>query len=318
VTNDLCPVPAIEGDAVKFALSMSGLGARHYPEVAEAAESAGFESVWMPEHLVFPAEMPPNYSYTPDGYPPMHSDTPAFDPWVVLGGVATRTSTIRLATGVFILPLRHPIGVARSVVTLDRLSGGRVIMGIGVGWMPDEFEIVGQDFHNRGRRTDEMMVLMRKLWSEDTIEFHGEFYDIPPIKFAPKPINRQAGIPLIVGGTSPGALRRAGRLGDGWVHHAQIHVSLYSGETNPGVNEADFAELTDHLRVIHQHRAEAGREGEPFEVIAGMGATLPNIRRCEELGVTTYQAGPSSAGLRGTKDDFIDWIKRFSDEIIAA
>jgi len=301
---------------MKFAMSMSGLGARHYPEVAEAAEANGFESVWMPELLIFPAEMPPNYMYTTDGSPPMHSDTPAFDPWVVLGGVATRTRDIRLATGVFILPLRHPIMVARSVVTLDRLSGGRVVLGIGVGWMPDEFEIVGEDFHNRGRRTDEMIVLMRKLWSDDTIEFHGEFYDIPPVKFAPKPLNKQLGIPIIVGGTSPGALRRAGRLGDGWVHHAQIHASLYTGEANPGVNDADFAELEDHLRVIGRHRDAAGRAGAPFEVVVGMGSTLDNVRRCEEMGVTTYQAGPSAAGLKGTKDDFVDWIKRFSDEVM--
>jgi probable F420-dependent oxidoreductase len=302
---------------MRFAMSMSGLGARHYPEVAEAAEANGFESVWMPEHLIFPAEMPPNYSYTPDGYPPMHSDTPAFDPWVVLGGVATRTKDIRLATGVFILPLRHPIGVARSVVTLDRLSGGRVVLGIGVGWMPDEFEIVGQDFHTRGKRTDEMIVLMRKLWSEETIEFHGEFYDIPPVKFLPKPVNKRSGIPIVVGGTSPGALRRAGRLGDGWMHHAQIHASLYTGEANPGVNEDDFAELADHLAVIHRHREAAGRTDTPFEIVVGMGSTLESVRRCEEMGVTSYTAGPGSAGLKGTKDDFIDWIKRFSDEVLA-
>jgi probable F420-dependent oxidoreductase len=302
---------------MKFAMSMSGLGARHYPEVAAAAEANGFDSVWIPEHLVFPAEMPARYFYTPDGFPPMHSDTPAFDPWVVLGGVATRTTTIRLATGVFILPLRHPVIVARSVVTLDRMSGGRVILGIGVGWMPDEFDIVGEEFHNRGRRADEMIALMRRLWSEDTVEFHGEFYDIPPVKFAPKPINRQQGIPIIVGGTSPGALRRAGRIGDGWVHHAQIHASLYTGEPNPGVNDTDFAELEDHLRVIARHRDEAGRSDVPFDVVVGMGATLDNVRRCQELGVTTYQAGPSAAGLRGTKDDFIDWIKRFADEVLA-
>ena len=111
-----------------FALPIEGVH-----EVAEMAEAYGFDSVWMPEHLIFPAEMPPKYLYTPDGYPPMRSDTPAFDPWVVLGGVATRTSTIRLATGVFILPLRHPIMVARSVVTLDRLSGGRVVLGMAHG-----------------------------------------------------------------------------------------------------------------------------------------------------------------------------------------
>jgi probable F420-dependent oxidoreductase len=301
---------------MKFAMSMSGLGARHYPEVAEVAEANGFESVWMPEHLIFPAEMPPNYSYTPDGYPPMHTDTPAFDPWVVLGGVATRTKTIRLATGVFILPLRHPIMVARSVVTLDRMSGGRVVLGIGVGWLPDEFEIVGEDFHNRGKRTDEMMMLMRTLWTDETIEFHGDFYDIPPVRFAPKPVNKKAGIPIIVGGTSPGALRRAGRLGDGWVHHVQIHASLYTGESNPGINDADFAELEDHLSVINRHRQETGRADMPFEIVASMGATLENIRRSEELGVTTYQAGPSAAGLRGTKDDFVDWIKRFADEVL--
>jgi probable F420-dependent oxidoreductase len=302
---------------MKFALSMAGLGARHYPEVAETAEANGFDSIWMPEHLIFPVEMTANYSYTPDGYPPMHSDTPAFDPWVVLGGVATRTTTIRLATGVFILPLRHPIAAARSIITLDRLSGGRVIAGIGVGWLPDEFEIVGQDFGTRGRRTDEMIVLMRKLWSEDIIEFHGEFFDVPPVKFLPKPVNKQTGVPIIVGGTSPGALRRAGRLGDGWVHHAQIHASVYSGEANPGVNENDFAELEDHLRVIDAHRREAGRAERPFEVVAGMGANPGAVRRCRDLGVTTYQAGPGAAGLKGTKDDFVDWIKSFADEVIS-
>jgi probable F420-dependent oxidoreductase len=301
---------------MKFSLALSGLGARHYPEVASVAEAHGFDSIAIPEHLIFPEAMPPEYSYTPDGYPPMHSDTPAFDPWVVLAGVATRTSTIRLVSGVFILPLRHPIMVARSVVTLDRMSGGRVVLGIGVGWLSDEFEIVGVDFHDRGKRTDEMMALMRQLWSEDTIEFHGKFFDIPPVKFLPKPVNKQRGIPIVVGGTSPGALRRAGRLGDGWMHHAQIHASLYNGEANPGVNEADFAELEDHLQVLGRHREEAGRADRPFELIVGMGSTVDNIRRVEDLGVTTYQVGPGSAGLRGTKDEFIDWIKRFTDEVL--
>jgi probable F420-dependent oxidoreductase len=302
---------------MKVGIGLSGLGARHYPAVAAVAEANGFESLWMPEHLVFPAEMPPRYSYTPDGYPPMHPDTPTFDPWVVLAAVSTATETIRLASGVFILPLRHPVMVARSVVTLDRMSGGRVVLGIGVGWMPDEFEIVGASFHDRGRRADEMIVLMRKLWSEPSIEFHGEFFDIPPIRFEPKPINKQQGIPIIVGGTSPGALRRAGRLGDGWTHHAQIKVSLFQGETNPGVDEEDWAELKSHLEVINRHRAEAGRDSEPFEVIAGMGTTLDAIRRCEDLGVSTCLVGPAPKGLRGTKDDFVEWIKRFSDEVIA-
>jgi probable F420-dependent oxidoreductase len=236
---------------------------------------------------------------------------------VVLAAVASRTTSIKLGTGVFILPLRHPVMVARSVVTLDRMSGGRVLLGIGVGWMPNEFEIVGEDFTNRGKRTDEMIALMRELWSEETIEFHGEYYDIPPVKFAPKPVDRQRGIPIIVGGTSPGALRRAGRIGDGWTHHVQIKVSLIKGETNPGVDEEDWKQLADHLAVINRHRAEAGREDTPFEVVAGMGPALDSVRRSEELGVTTVQVGPSVKNLHGSKDDFVDWIKRYADDVIA-
>jgi probable F420-dependent oxidoreductase len=302
---------------MKFGMSLSGLGARHYPEVAAAAEANGFDSVWIPEHLIFPAEMPPKYLYTPDGYPPMQSDTPAFDPWVVLAAVGARTERIRLATGVFILPLRNPIMVARSVVTLDRMAGPRVVLGVGVGWMPDEFEIVGVPFNTRGRRADEMIELMRRLWKDDVIEFHGEFFDIPPVRFEPKPIDRKRGIPIIVGGTSPGALRRAGRLGDGWMHHAQIKVSLYKGEQNPGVDEEDWKELEDHIATIHRHRSEAGRLDEPFELAAGMGTGLDVVRRAAELGVHTCNVGPLPKGLRGTKDDFLDWIKQYADEVIA-
>jgi len=302
---------------MKFGISLSGLGARHYPEVASIAEANGFDSLWMPEHLIFPVEMPAHYSYTPDKLPPMPPDTPAFDPFVVLGAVASRTSTIKLGTGVYILPLRHPVIVARSVITLDRMSGGRVLFGIGVGWMPDEFEIVGEDFSNRGKRADEMIRLMRELWTEDTIEFHGDYYDIPPVKFQPKPVDRQRGIPIIVGGTSPGALRRAGQLGDGWIHHTDIKVSLYKGEENPGVDEDDWKALADHLEVIRRHRAEAGREQVPFEVVAGMGTSLDAVRRAADMGVTTVSVGPRVKNLKGTKDDFADWIKRFADEVIA-
>jgi probable F420-dependent oxidoreductase len=301
---------------MKFALDAAGLSARHYPEVAELAEANGFSSIWIPEHLVMPVEVPPGYSYTPDQYSPMRPETPLFDPFVVLAGVATRTTTIGLGTGVFVLPLRHPISVARSAVTLDRMSGGRLIFGVAVGWLQDEFDIMGQDFHNRGKRTDEMIMLMRKLWSEETIEFHGEFYDIPPITFYPKPVNRQRGIPIYIGGTSAVALRRAGRLGDGWVHHVQIHASLINGEPNPGLCDDDFAELGTHIETIHQHRRDAGRAGIDFEVVASMGPTMENIRRCEELGVTTYQVDVSGETLSGTKEDHINFIKRFADEVL--
>lgn len=297
---------------MQFGIQLSGLGARHYPEVAAVAEQHGFTALWMPEHLIFPVEMPPQYSYTDDGYPPMNSRVPTFDPWVVLGAVASRTSTIRLGTGVFILPLRHPIKAARSVITLDRMSGGRVLFGIGVGWMQDEFDIVGENFANRGRRTDEMIELMRRLWTDEVVEFHGDYYDIPPVHFEPKPVKGHNGIPIIIGGTSAGALRRAGHLGDGWIHHKQIR----GGDPADWLDD-DFAELESHITTILRHRDEAGRTG-PFEFVAGLGNDIETIRRAEDLGVTMYTVGPQVPGLRGTKDQFIEWIEQFGTETIEA
>jgi probable F420-dependent oxidoreductase len=297
---------------MKFGMSLSGLGSRHYPEVAEQAERLGFDSIWIPEHLVFPVKMTPAYSYTPDGYPPMGPDAPSHDPWVVLGAAAARTSRIRLATGIYILPLRHPVIAARSVLTLDRMSGGRAVLGLGVGWLPDEFDVVGESFSNRGRRTDEMIELLRKLWTDDVVSFHGDFYDIPPIKFEPKPVKRM--IPIIVGGTSPQALRRAGRLGDGWIHHKQIKASFSDSSAPSGTDEGDWAQLQDHIDVLRRHRQEAGRAEEPFEIVAGLGSDLDSVRRCQDLGVTTCSVGPSVAGLRGGKQGFLDWMDQFAEE----
>ena len=190
-------------------------------------------------------------------------------------------------------------------------------LGIGVGWMSDEFEIVGEDFHNRGKRTDEMIELMRKLWSEETIEHHGDYYDIPPIHFEPKPIRRADGIPIVVGGTSVGALRRAGRLGNGWIHHRDVRAEPATTEAD-GVafQNEDYAQLEAHIAVINNHRADAGRGGADFEIVAGMGADYDNVRRSEQVGVTTCEVGPAPEGLRGTKDDFCDWIKQFADAVI--
>jgi probable F420-dependent oxidoreductase len=298
---------------LKFALQGFGLSARHYPEMAMAAEANGFESIWVPEHLVFPVDMPPLYSYNHEsGLPPMDSSAAAYDPWVVLGAMAAVTSTLTLGTAVFILPLRHPISVARSLVTIDRISGGRVAAGVGAGWLIDEFEIMGLPYEDRGRRMDESMEVLRKLWSqEEIIEHHGEFFDFTkPITFEPKPVKRH-GIPLLVGGISKPALRRAGRLGDGWI----AHKPLRSRPATPEEVREDHATVTREIEVINQHREEAGRADRPFEIHAGFTGTLDDVHACEELGVTRYTCGPSRNPLR--KDEFIDWMKQFSDEVIA-
>ena len=285
---------------MKYGLQLFGLGPQHYAKVAAVAEEYGFESVWMPEHLVLPETLPDTYLYTEGGRPPISSATPLYDPWVVLAAVAQATERIRLATDVFILPLRHPVATARSVVTLDRVSRGRVTLGVGVGWLEDEFEVMGEPFGDRGRRTDEIIPLLRRLWSDEVIEHRGEHYDFGPIRFEPKP-RQQPSIPIEVGGSSPAALRRAGRLGDGWIE----------------IGAADVDRLKVMIEDVQRARAEAGREGEPFEITAGLGRDVDGVRRCRELGVTRILAGPPVEDARVAADDVGDWIRRFADDVIA-
>jgi alkanesulfonate monooxygenase SsuD/methylene tetrahydromethanopterin reductase-like flavin-dependent oxidoreductase (luciferase family) len=159
---------------------------------------------------------------------------------------------------------------------------------------------MGQSFHDRGRRTDEIIDLLRRLWSEDTIEQHSEHFDFGPVKFQPKPLQKPS-IPIEVGGTSRAALRRAGRLGDGWVE----------------IGSTDIDDLRAKLAVVDDARRSAGREGLPFEVTSGLGRDLESVRRCADLGVTRVVTGPPATGARITKDDVVDWISRFADEVIA-
>ena len=290
---------------MKFGLSLFGLSPRHYPDIAAAAEGNGFESVWMPEHLCMPADMPPTYPYTESGYPPIEPTTPLYDPWVVLSLIAGATNTIRLATNVYVLPLRHPLVTARAVVTLDRVSGGRVILGVGAGWLEEEFEIVGQDFHNRGRRMDEIIGLLRQMWdrNEDVIEHHGQFYDLPPFRFQPKPVQKPM-IPIEVGGASKAALRRAGRLGDGWV----------------AIGADDHPTLARMIEEVQAHRKEGDRSGLPFEITGGPAQSLDDVRKTADLGVTRVIVGPridpSGPAASLNVESFVDFTARYADEVI--
>jgi probable F420-dependent oxidoreductase len=277
---------------------------RAMPEVAAIYEANGLESLWVPEHLVFPAQMPPLYPYTDSGYPVVTPDTPSYDPWVVLAYVAAATQRIRLATNVYILPLRHPLQTARSVVSVDRVSGGRVTLGVGVGWLPDEFAYLGVGFHDRGRRTDATIEVLRRLWSEDVIEVHDEHFDFGPVKFNPKPLQKPS-IPIEVGGASNAALRRARRIGDGWIE----------------IGSTDLDDFKVKLAVVMAARRDAGRTG-PFEVTAGAGlvdGNLDGYRRLAEAGVTRIITGPPRSATppwRVTPADAAEWANRFADEII--
>ncbi len=286
---------------MKFGFTLVGLNPRHYPSVALAAEAAGFESVWIPDHLVFPDVMPATYLYTESGEPPMNAATPVYDPWVLLGAIASATNTIRMGINVYVLPLRHPVITARAALTVDRISHGRMILGVGVGWLKDEFDIVGEDPGNRGRRTDEIIPLMRRLWSEDVITHDGEYYQLPPVRFEPKPY--QQPIPIEIGGTSPAALRRAGRLGDGWIY-------IGSGGRDPDGFRAQLA-------VVQQARTDAGRADAPFIVTGGFGSDLASIRLAADLGVDRVIFGPGLLSERPSEQLYLDAVHRFADEVIS-
>jgi probable F420-dependent oxidoreductase len=239
------------------------------PGVAVAAEAAGCESVWVPEHLIWPTVIEPVYPYSESGEPPVALDVPTFDPWVLLGWIAAHTSRIRLGTGVYILPLRDPHVTARAVASLDLVSGGRALLGVGVGWLAEEFAIAGQDFSTRGARTDEAIDILRVLWSEAPASYEGRHYAFPPVHFEPKP-PQGARLPIVVGGESEPALRRAARLGDGWIGLRHTPESA--------------ARIVARLTEL---RAAAGRADEPLEITVGIpgSATAQDVARYAAAGV---------------------------------
>jgi probable F420-dependent oxidoreductase len=214
--------------------------------LAQGAERAGFESIWTVEHVVFPDGYESTYPYDPSGKMAMAAHTLLPDPLIWLTYVAAVTTTLRLGTGILILPQRNPVVLAKEVATLDDLSAGRVELGIGVGWLQEEFEALGIPFADRGKRTDEHIAAMRALWDGDHAAFDGSLVSFAGVSVNPKPRNGR--VPIHVGGHSAVAARRAGRLGDGFM---------------PGAG--DLRELID---VMRQAAADAGRDAAAIEVSA--------------------------------------------------
>lgn len=294
---------------MKYGVTLRGVHPREYPALALAAEQHGFESVWVPDHIFFPAVVPATFPYTPTKVVPVDPATPIYDPLLVLASIATATSTIRLGTNVFILPLRHPVVTAHSVATLDQISGGRAILGVGTGWLEDEFTVLSQPFAERGRRTDECIELIRRLWAHEVVECHDGSYPLPGVVSQPKPVQMPAGgsggpaVPIVIGGTSKPAIRRAARLGDGWIQPADAK---------------GFDDLARHVRTLDAHRAAFGRSHLPWEVTSRLGVDLDSVRRCEDLGVTrVLTAGPAGPSGQLSVSDYHQWFDRFADEVIA-
>jgi len=236
---------------------------------ARAAEAAGFESIWVFEHAVIPADYQSRYPYNAEGRIGIEdADIP--DPLGLLAYLAGVTTRLVLGTGVLLLPQRSPVLCAKECATVDRVSGGRLRLGIGVGWLREEAEAVGTRFEDRGARTDEYVEAMRVLWREPEPTFHGRYTHFERAKSNPKPV-RAGGVPILVGGHSAAAARRAGRLGDGYFPI--------------GLRHDDFIVRLDEMRAAARER---GRDPDAIELTYS-GSTKPDrVRAYGDLGVDRW------------------------------
>ena len=240
-------------------------------DIARTAEAVGFESVWGGEHVIMPSTIDSKYPYTSDGRVPATPETPIPDPLIWLAYVAAAAPTLRLGTCILILPQRNPLVLAKELATLDVLSGGRLELGIGVGWLREEFDALGVPWDRRGRRNDEYLEVLRALWSGTHVEFHGEFVDFEPLTCTPRP-TQGGDIPILVGGDSSVAMRRAARLADGYF---------------PG--EADEVRLAELVSAVRRHCEDQDRDPDTLEINAIFGNQLRDpaagIETMQEIGV---------------------------------
>jgi probable F420-dependent oxidoreductase len=221
----------------------AGAGRAVIDAVALAAQENGFATLWAGEHVVMVDNSQSWYPYSDDGKIAVPSVADWNDPLIGLAFAAAATTTIRVATGVLLLPEHNPVLVAKQAATLDRLSGGRFTLGIGIGWSKEEFDALGIPFQRRGRRAAEYVAAMRTLWRDDIASFAGEFVNFQRIRVNPKPV-RNRRIPIMVGGNSDAAMRRLVGWGDGWY----------------GFNLADVAAATERVELIGRLLADAGRD----------------------------------------------------------
>lgn len=271
-------------------------------ELTRVAEAAGFDQVSLSDHVFYPDKLDSSYPYSDSGRPIFPPDTQWPDVWVMTGALAAVTERITFSTHVYVLPVRNPFVVAKAVGTAAHLSGGRVLLGVGAGWMREEFVQLEQPFERRGARMEEQIEVLRTLWRGGMVEHHGEFYDFDRLEMAPAPAQP---VPILIGGHSETALRRAARIGDGWMG------VYYKTE-----------ELIPIVERLQGYRAEYGTTDRPFEIQASIVDRLPSPEVCAQLeaaGVTTLITSAwMMEGLTfASRDDNIRALERFGETYIA-
>lgn len=253
---------------MKFSLALAMVEPEQYLPLARAAEEARFHAIAVPDSVFYPEEVSAPYPYTDDGGRFWAADTPWIEPWVAIPAMAAVTTRLRFYTNVLKLAIREPLLVAKTVGSAAVLSGNRVALGVGLGWIPEEFAWCGQDYATRGARADEAIEIIRACLEGGMVEYHGNHYSFGRLQMSPAPSEK---VPIYVGGLSPAGLRRAARLGDGW-------ISVVNRES----------EIRGFVRDLERLRMEWNRESVPFEikVVCADVFDADGFRRLEDAGVT--------------------------------
>jgi probable F420-dependent oxidoreductase len=297
---------------MKFWCSTAFMSSPELPAVAKMLDDAGYHGAMLSDHLIYPRELKSPYPYSPhpDGRPIWDPETSWPDSWVLIGAMASVTTNLHLSNNIYIAPARPILQVAKQVATASVLSSGRVSLGLAAGWMREEFELMGQDYDNRGPRLNEMIQALRELWKGGWVEWHGTYYDIPALMMEPHP---EMPVPILSGGHTDVALKRAARYCDGWIGNAY-----------------PWDEAAHYVGKLRGYLEEYGRENDPFEIVLGF-YDVPSVdlyqRAEEELGVAGAMCMPRAgmesistgdhAGLQQSAERYRGPIEEFAEAIVS-
>jgi probable F420-dependent oxidoreductase len=288
---------------VRFSYAESMTSPSFYAPLARAAEESGYDSMVVPDSICYPEQSASVYPFNPDGTREFLEDKPFLEPFSLIPALGMVTKRLRFVTFVLKLPVRNPVLVAKQATSTAVLTGNRLALGVGSSPWREDYEVLGVSWQHRGRRMDEALAVIRGLSAGGYFSFHGETFDLPPVKIAPVPSEP---VPILIGGHGDAALRRAARSGDGWLH----------GGGDPG-------QLPELLTRLGEFRRQEGTADRPFEVhvISADAYSVAGVRRLEDQGVTDvivgfrwpYQVGPDLEPL----DEKIAKLRRFADQVIS-
>ena len=284
---------------MRFSVATAYLPPEELAPIAKAADAAGYHGMALSDHVINLETLDTKYPYTETGARRWEAFTPWMDPWVTIGALGAVTERLVFFTNVYVLPMRNPLIVAKTVGTASVLTGGRVALGVGMGWCEEEFDLTDGVFRKRGARADEMIDILHDVWQGDWVEHHGTHFEFPRLEMTPAP---PATIPIWVGGVSDHALRRAAR-NDGWL--SDLMSTAEAAETRVKLDE---------------YREQQGKTGD-FAMIVSLNDAISadDFRRAEDAGITDILTMPWAyhGGFKQTLQGKLDGLHRFADEIVA-